>query len=348
MATTTLGKEQLFSSEHCLYHQSINDLILSTLQGFDRQIRRFALFNLIFLAIGFSECFLLLFFFTFLAQSALFAFTLAVVFLTFFSYFILRLYVQAQKPIKFELLKRDYARECQHILGYHEESPEFYPIMANAYARLSNALQGREEVIYFYPDWIKSADFLFKYVSSWLHWYSVQQFQEKLLLAGVEEHIKWVKTAPTSLAAHSSLANAYIMLSALYMAPHVNREMEERWTLKARYRELLQRKFQDAAKKAIEEFKILNFYAPDDSWVHAQLACSYRDLNMPFEEIKEYEILLRLSPEDRDTLFKLGMRYFQQGFNSQGLRIYEQLKRLDAKRAQDLIHYYGMYTERES
>lgn len=344
MTTATLDKNSQTSDLNpCFYSQPIQMIINDTSEQFERMIKSFSLFNIVFLGIAFSEFFLLVMFFTFLAQSALLAFTLAIVFLTFFSYFILKMYIEAQKPLKFESLRKQYAEESKKALGYLDECPESYPLIANAYVRLSNFLKEKEFKYYSLPEYLKPFEFIITYFSTWLHWHHLYQFREMLLHAAVEEHIKVIKCEPTSLAAHSSLANAYITLSGLYLAPVSNAINEEVVFVRSKYKTLLQKKFQEAAKKAIEEFKILNFYAPDDPWVHAQLACSYRDLNMPFEEIKEYEALIRLCPEDRDALFKLGMRYFQQGFNSQGLRIYEQLKRLDAKRAQDLLHYYGIY-----
>lgn len=100
-------------------------------------------------------------------------------------------------------------------------------------------------------------------------------------------------------------------------------------------------KFRSTAQRAIEEFKILSTYAPDDPWVHTQLAYSYHDLQMPEEEIKEYEIIHKLNPHDHDNLFKLGTLYFQQGLNAQGLTIYEKLAQYNHSKAESLIRSYG-------
>ena len=59
------------------------------------------------------------------------------------------------------------------------------------------------------------------------------------------------------------------------------------------------------------------------------------------QEIKEYESILQLCPSDNDTLFKLGVLYFQQGFNSKGLKVYEALKQHDGQKAEQLINFYG-------
>ena len=104
---------------------------------------------------------------------------------------------------------------------------------------------------------------------------------------------------------------------------------------------VFKQKFRSIAERAIEEFKILSDYAPEDPWVHAQLAYSYRDLQMPKEEIREYETILQLCPEDKETLFKLGKLYFEQGQNAKGLQVYETLKRSNYKNAENLIHFYG-------
>lgn len=163
-------------------------------------------------------------------------------------------------------------------------------------------------------------------------------------MTSVEQNIKLVKCEPTSLEVHASLANAYVMLSGLYIDP---RKLEgyddERWMPPERYSPQMEEKFRSTAERAIEEFKVLNDFAPNDPWVHAQLAYSYRDLKMPKEEIKEYEAILKFNPGDRETLYKLGLLYFQQGLNSQGLRIYEELKRSHYKKAESLIENYGSY-----
>ena len=143
---------------------------------------------------------------------------------------------------------------------------------------------------------------------------------------------------------HAALANAYVMLSSLYTDPRKSESHdEERWVSPDRSSLQMQKQFRTTAERAIEEFKILSDYAPDDPWVHLQLAYSYRDLQMPEEEIREYEVVLKLRPDDKETLFKLGMLYFQQGKNANGLRVYELLKRTNYDKAESLIKFYGTY-----
>jgi tetratricopeptide (TPR) repeat protein len=168
--------------------------------------------------------------------------------------------------------------------------------------------------------------------------------KELLLTTAVEEHLKVVKCEPTNLEAHAALANAYVTLSSLYADPQKFHDYdEERYIPIERFSAQMQAKFRATAERAIEEFQILHDYAPEDPWVHIQLAYSYHDLQMPQEEIREYEIVLSLRPHDQDTLFKLGMLYFQQGMNAKGLRVYETLKRSHYKKADSLIKFYGSY-----
>ena len=71
------------------------------------------------------------------------------------------------------------------------------------------------------------------------------------------------------------------------------------------------------------------------------MASGYRDLGLPEEEIKEMEILLKLRPQDKEILFRLGSLYFSQGLNAMGLQVYEELKQTNFKKAEDLISTYG-------
>lgn len=100
-------------------------------------------------------------------------------------------------------------------------------------------------------------------------------------------------------------------------------------------------KYRLATERAIEEFKIICSYAPDDPWVLSQLALSYRDLQLPFEEINACESFLRLCPGDKDSLHRLGSLYFELGANAKGLEVYRQLCHIDCSQAASLILQYG-------
>lgn len=340
MALSKLAESSL-AADPQVSSDPLQQAITSVLSQFDRAIASYFIFNTLFLIIGFAEFILLLFFFTFLIQSAVLALSLAIVFLTFSSYFILRLYLQANKADQLDRLKEQFIQAYKDHLHYQEGNPAHFVALANACTKLSDRLNEKSYRLYRLPDVLQVLDPYLKKFRNWCYWQDVHRMQELLLQQAVKENIKLVKCEPTSLEAHANLANAYVVLSTFYAAPQKNPDYA--WFLTGSLVKVLQDKFRNAAKCAVEELKILNDFAPNDLWVHAQLAYSYRDLEMPMEEIREYEIMLKLHPEDSNTVFKLGVLYFQQGLNAQGLKMYGQLKFLDTKKASDLITYYGAY-----
>lgn len=327
------------------YNEQINLLIEPALDKFHKLARSYAFFNLAFLTLAITELTLFVLFFAILSKSSVLAYSLAVMFFTFFSFFILRLYFRTSKPEQFLELREEYIEECKRVLCYREGVPELHLALATALCKFSSRLHEVEYSYYRPPDLLEAFSTSMEKLSCWLHWKDVFQMRELLLSRSVEEHIRLVKCEPTNLEVHAALANAYVLLSSLYANPKKWEGYdEEKWIPPDRYSSVNQQKFRETAERAIEEFKILNDYAPDDPWVHAQLAYSYHDLKMPEEEILEYETLLKLQPGDREVLFKLGTLYFQQGHNAKGLRIYEELRRTHYKKAESLIRFYGSYS----
>lgn len=339
MKENTIEIDQIFSNER------FNKVFTPIFPQFERIIKLYVFFNVAFFLLITSELILVFGYLTFLIQSFLLASSLAVVFFTCFTYFTLRLFFQTKKPEQLQEIKDNYIASYKSLISYQEGLPEHHIALAKACCKLANALHGKEYSFYSPPSWLEVLAPSFERLSCWLHWQDFHSMQELLLKDAVIEHIKLVKCEPTSLEAHAALANAYVMLSGLYIDPRkLDGYEEDRWIPTNKFTDVCQQKFRLTAERAIEEFKILCEYAPDDPWVHNQLAYSYHDLQMPQEEIKEYEILHKLNPEEKDNLFKLGMLYFQQGLNAKGLRVYEELKRSHYKKAESLIDHYGSYT----
>lgn len=326
------------------HHDQLSKVIEPIFPHFERMIKSYVWFNLLFCAIGVAEAAIFISYFTVLSQSFVLAFSLAIIFFTCFSYFTLRLYLQTKKPEQLLQIKERYVEACKTLINYQEGIPEHHVALAKAYCKLANNLHAKEYAYYRPPSWLEILAPTLEKMSCWWHWQDFHAMREHLLKGAVEENIKLVKCEPTSLEAHASLANAYVMLSGLYIDP---RKMEgyegDHWISSKKFTAEMEKKFRATAERAIEEFKILSEYAPDDSWVHSQLAYSYHDLQMPEEEIREYETLHRLNHEDRDILFKLGKLYFEQGLNAKGLKVYEELKRYHYKKAESLIKLYGVY-----
>lgn len=341
MTTNAEGKP-LLQSDQLFYNEQIAKITQPILPQFDRLIKSYVYFNLLFIGAGTIEIILLLLFFTFLSQSSLLAFGLALIFLTFFSYFIFRIYFLATKPENFEGLKNQFIDNFKTLLHYQEGVPEHHLAVAVSCSRLSDQLTGKEFSFYRPPQWLDILSSSMEKFSYWWHWQDLMRMRELLLKAAVEEHIKLVRSEPINLEFHAALANAYVMLASLYSAHQKRLEKDEDILINfKKYSKELERKFRLTSEKAIEELKILNEYSPNDPWVHLQLAYSYHDLSMPLEEIREYEILLKLNPEDKESVYKLGSLYFQQGMNAKGLRIYEDLKRCHYKKAENLLKLYS-------
>jgi tetratricopeptide (TPR) repeat protein len=311
--------------------------------------KRYVWFHWGFILLGLGELFCFFILLASWTKTSLLAINLGVLFLTAFTYFVLRLYFQTKKPEQLLVLRNRYLQECRQLIIYQEGVPEHHLLLARIVCKFVMGLHDKE--YYFYFPWfqLKALEPIFEKFSCWWHWKDVDTFKELLLFTSIDEHIKLVKCEPTNLEFHAALANAYVMLSNLYHEVHRSEEEDmERWIPPEKFSKEMFQKFRYTAQRAVEELKILNDYAPDDPWVHIQLAYNYHDLQMPDEEINEYETILILCPDDKDTLFKLGMLYFQQGLNAKGLKVYERLKHSHYRKSEDLIKFYGAYDSHDS
>ena len=321
------------------YTDHIHKIIQPVCPQFDQLIKSHARFHFLFLLAIAIEVILLLIFFTFLAKSSLLAFGLALLFLTGFGYLSGRSYMATTKPEQLLHIKNQFIESFKSLTDYREGVPEHHMALASACCRLSENLSGKELNYYRPPTWLEILAPSLEKLSFWWNWTDVHHMRELLLLESLEEHLKLVRCEPTSLEIHAALANAYVLLSGLYITTK-KRLSENQWSTGDMINRL-EEKFRAAAERAIEEFKILSDYAPNDPWVHLQLAYSYQDLKMPQEEIREYETILKINPDDKDVLFKLGSLYFQQGMNAKGLKVYEELRITHTKKAENLINLYG-------
>ena len=343
MNSSKLEQEDCFQINSVFFNEQINRAIDKSIFQFDRTIKKYVYFSLLFLFSIVVEVCSLIFFLPFLVKSSLLAFSLALIFLTSFSYLIIRLYLKTKKPEQLLEVKKDFINSLKKIFNFRE-IPEHHLAIANACLKYASALQGREQNYYhsLFSKWFQMMIPITEKISSFWHWHDVFEMRELLLLQTVEEHIQLVKYAPTDLEVHAALANAYVTLSTLYVKfDHEEKGEDFPWGLSEDQIQLLENKFRVTAERAIEEFKILSDFAPNDSWVQTQLAYSYHDLGMPEEEIRAYETILTVCPNDKDTLYKLGILYFQQGHNAKGLQIYEKLKKSNYKKAELLISHYG-------
>jgi tetratricopeptide (TPR) repeat protein len=341
MTTTYVKDPLLLHTDSFFKNEQIIKIIQPILPQFDRLIRTHLIFNMLFLVSIAAESLLLLVFFTNLVRSSFLAIGIALLFLTVFSYIIFRIYFQAAKPEQLLQLKNQFVTNFKTLFHYQEGIPEHHLALAVSCTRLSDMLAGKEDSYYRPPSWLNFLTPSLEKFSVWWHWQDLLKMRELFLKASIEEHIKLIRIEPTNMEFHTALANAYVMLSTLYASQCKQLGASENsWMGRQHYADELEIKFRQISEKAIEELKIINEYSPNDPWIHLQLAYSYHDLNLPLEEIREYENILRINPSDMEALYKLGTLYFQQGMNAKGLKIYEELKRMHHKKADSLLKFY--------
>jgi len=231
-------------------------------------------------------------------------------------------------------LKELFLQSCRRHIATPAGEAHHHLSIAEALSNLASYLEDFEKNFYRLPSFLHWVHPVFSSLSS--YWYGKDVFTLKrlLLAAAIEEHLKQIRTTPTDLEVHASLATTYVAQSKFFRTA----------SQKGKNRSLFEENFRTSAQLAIEEFRILSHYAPNDPWVHEQLARGYHELDMPEEELKEMEILLNLRPQDKEIVFRLGQLYFRQGMNAKGLQIYEELKQSNFKKAEDLIASYGLRT----
>lgn len=337
---TQLDNDPLLSQRSEYFQHVLPNYYRSVLKKFRKISRSFLHFNFSFIAIVGLELTLFASFFPLLTHSVLFALALSILFLTCFSYSVLLFYFQAKKPEQLISLKEEFLQSCRTLLSTPEGMAEHHLSIAEALSRLSSYLHDFEWDLYKVPSILQfNAQQISRFSAYW-YWEDVFKMKQLLLEAAIIEHIKQIRITPTDLEVHASLANTYVTLSKLYKFPFSSQNHPKIHKLKS-----LQAQFEDKSilysRLAMEEFKILSQYAADDPWVHEQMAMGYKDLCLPEEEIKEVEVLRKLRPQDKEILCRLGTLYFSQGLNAKGLLVYEELKKTNFKKAEDLISSYG-------
>ncbi len=313
------------------------------LKDFRTISKAFVLFHGIFVFLLSFELILLFFLFASFSHGAMLATILGSLFLTSFSYCVLIFYFQAKRPQQLKSLRNNFISASRDTLGIPKGESEHHLSISHALTRLASYLDDFEKQFYKLPEFAKDVKTSMEKCSSFFHFEDVFALKLLLLYAAIDEHLIQIRLTPSDFEVHASLANTYTCLSKTYQEID---KLKTHFLFKLRFKELIResaQKTREVTERAVEEFKILESYAPNDPWVHLQLAKSYQDLSLTEEEIKEYEIILKLRPLDKDSLFRLGALYFEQGKNAKGLEIYEELKKINFKKAEELISFYGTY-----
>lgn len=298
------------------------------LTAFDNTIhtnKRFLLFSGTFFCL---ELLLFFLFLPFLLKHALISLMLGGIVFTLFGFYMVKQYLSFKKSA---VLRRELDQLSEKIKKAAPHSPGTLPYhleLSKIACLLADTLRGRETHYYRLPKPLSFLTKSAKALSERAHRQDILLTREMLLQAAIEEHLSFVKAAPTTPDAHTLLAHVYVLLSELYGEFRKN---DPTYAIK----------FRETLLKAIEEFNILKEFHPHDPWVHLQLAYSYRDLGETDKEKALYETLIELLPQDLDIKFRLGSLYFSKGENGKGLKIYEELRKASYPQAAQLIKHYG-------
>jgi tetratricopeptide (TPR) repeat protein len=331
--------EQVYRLNQLFFQKKVHKNYNETIGHFKKIIKSFFIFNLSFFAAFFAQVLTFSFLLSSIGSSTRLALLLAGIILTSFVYFVMFFYFQSKKNIEISLIKNNFIFACKKEISLPVGSAEHHLTISLAAQKLCEILTEKELEV------LKLPKFLSK-ISQLLQTYFLKKdlfnFKEALFIAAANEHLIQIKTTPTNLEIHSSLANLYTTLSAFYA--HARDFIFSSKISKAN----IIQKQEACVSCAIEEFKILNDYAPNDHWIHLQLANNYKKLGMIKEQIKEYETIYKLCPNDNSILFKLGVLYFETNKNLKGLRVYEELKMRSFKDADQLLPHYGIFKNHET
>lgn len=277
-------------------------------------------------------------------QSIAMALWLAGIFLTVFTYMVLLFYLQGRRPERLMQLRDEFISSVQRTIPYDPETLEYHSCITEAIVHLISQLRipNAENRLVLAS---QTLTYLVDKFYIWTRWKDLLKFKEMLLLASIQEHIRLIKREPSDLEAHCLLANNYISLATLYQDPKkLAQNPNLTWTPPEYESELMRKKFEMALERALEEYTIIDAYAPNDPWVHAQRATLFKELGRPDFEQSEYEQILKLDPRNGEILYRLGRLYFRKGENARALKIYDELRTIDGEKGQELIALYNSYS----
>ena len=261
-------------------------------------------------------------------------------FLTIFTFFVMLFYFQAKKPEHFIQLKDKFVSSCRRGISMPRGAAEHHLILAQHILHFVSYLHNFEYNLYL-PSKKRGMFVSFiKTLSHFFHEDDVFKMKEIFYYAAIEEHVEQIRFTPVDLEVHASLANCYVSLARVYLNAKqiIDGKCKRK---KNKYENYFEQKFQLSSLRAIEELNIINDSAPNDPWVHAQLAQCYHSLEMKKKEAQEYEKILEISEKDQEVQFRLSKIYFQLGKNSNALKLYEKLRLGNYKNADSLLNYYN-------
>ncbi len=331
-----IKKESFWHFNQESFRKNVHSHCVQGIKQLKKIIHSYIFFHLFFLGLLIAEITSFFVFLTFLFQTSFIAFFLASILLTGFAYLILLFYFQTKKPGQLIEIRNWFMGLCKKGLPSQINQIDYHLSLANAAYIFSTLLSDHDSNRSAQSSSSLSLNKLLRKITQLYCQKDMHKMQEILAFVSINEHIHLIKNSPTNLEAHASLANAYVALSHLYRPSAIHHRLKNSSL-----------KFEAATRKALQEFKIIDHFSPNDPWVYAQLASCYHDLELYDDEAKTYMHILKLCPDDKQIMFRLGILCFQQGKSGQGLELYEKLKALNFSRADELIDFYDANIKRE-
>jgi tetratricopeptide (TPR) repeat protein len=330
------------TTEENRFHSALENAFQEGYNSFKSCIRFYGLFHVSFISFSCMQLLSFLLFFSYFSKSLMAAFGLALFFLTLFSYFVLLFFFQAKKPQQLLTIRARFCETSQSLLHLSKEDPQALLTVSRALEEFALFLSKKEPSFYASSFTLKAFLPLALKFKIWLHWKDFLQMKQLFFQQSIEIIISLIKKAPTDLELHACLAESYTKLCKLYVHPQkMQMESVLPWISPEYSSSFMHEPFLLYSGKAIEEFKILEDLAPKDPWVLAHLAEIYRLQERAEEEIRHCEELLKLTPDNGELLFQLGVLYFKEGYSAKGLKMYELLQNDSSEKAGKLIQYYN-------
>ncbi len=267
--------------------------------------------------------------------------SIALLFLSIASYSLIAFYQKNRKLDAIDKICKEFRHHCSlHLSKNIEANDKLHLAIAECTRDLAEALHTQE---LFYLT-IHPFKFSKKHIIShflYFHYNDIVYFQEKLLEVSLDQHAYILEDCACNLDFHSSLSKTYATLATCYKKPD-GKHLEKAFTYSTFSKK---NEFSAALEKyytlAIEELKIISEICDDEYWVHSDLASLYSFFGDCEKEMEQYEILMSKISDDKEILYKLGILYFKHHKSSKGLKIYTQLRKLDALYAKNLLAHYN-------
>lgn len=173
-------------------------------------------------------------------------------------------------------------------------------------------------------------------------WKKKLDILEALQISAARARIEMIENTPLDPKAHAELANCYVALSQLFQEASFHRNRYGLYVQLPlpKHTQEVETKHRQYAKLAVQELTIVSQFAQDAVWVLEQLALSYKELNMPSDELTAWQKVLSIDPDDIQALVRSGLLAFELKLPKTGLEAYARLKDLSPMQAEEVLSAY--------